>query len=475
MGDIKLNINEKVFKQYDIRGIVKEDFSQDFVLALAKAFAFFIKEKNPGVKILKIGVGRDARKSGDFLFKWFSEGLVQSGVKVYDFGTCPTPALYYSLFAMELDGAVEITGSHNPPEYNGFKLCADKTTIFGDDIQTLLKLIKDDKSFSGEGCIAEHDILTDYISYQIKRHSASKGTRKLKVVVDAGNGTAGLVAPQIFKKLGFQVIELFSEPDGDFPNHHPDPTVQENLVSLQNIVIKENADIGFAFDGDSDRLGVVDETGKILWGDDIMIVLARDLLSRHPGAKVIGDVKCSIRMYDQIKKAGGEAIMFKTGHSLIKNKMKQEKALLAGEMSGHIFFGEDYFGFDDAVYGALMVANILAKQPEGTKMSSLLADVPVTVRTPEIRIECDEAVKFEIVKRAVELIKEHYSDNKLPKIKDLNLIDGVRVEFENGWGLLRASNTQPVLVSRFEASDKDMLMSYCKVIEEKVKQARAEF
>ncbi|MEW6709431.1 MAG: phosphomannomutase/phosphoglucomutase [Candidatus Riflebacteria bacterium] len=468
------NFNKNVFKQYDIRGIVKDDFSRDFITNLAMAYATFVSRHLADKKDLCMAIGRDARLSGPDLKNWFAEGLKKCGVKVIDLGMCPTPLVYYSMFKLPVDGAIMITGSHNPPEYNGFKLGFKKTTIHGEEIQQVREILEKGEFISGSGSEESYDIISAYIEHQIGRHQALKNcSNRPRVIVDAGNGTAGLVAPSIFKALGCEVIELFCEPDGNFPNHHPDPTVEKNLQLLIAEMKKTGADVGFSYDGDSDRLGVVDNRGNVLWGDEIMIVLARDLLQRNPHATVIGEVKCSTRMYREIEKAGGNPVMWKTGHSLIKNKMKESGALLAGEMSGHIFFAENYFGFDDAIHASLEVARILGQAMPGGQMSDFLKDLPPVLVTPEIRIDCEEELKFDLVNRVIELIQAHNKSLSGLRIKNINLIDGIRVEFDKGWGLVRASNTQPILVSRFEAEDPESLQQYREFVESKVREAEA--
>lgn len=469
------NYNKSIFKEYDIRGVVERDFAKRLIVDLGRAFVRYISEASNSSSNIRVGIGRDARSSGPMLFEWLVEGIRASGGQVIDFGMCPTPLVYYSMFHLGLTGAIMITGSHNPPEYNGFKLCFGSGTLHGKDIQQLRQLIDEQKFISGTGSLESYDIVKAYTDYQLKRHKAlAELEYKPKVVIDAGNGTAGIVAPEIFRRLGCEVVELFCEPDGTFPNHHPDPTVEGNLEHLKRAVKEHKANVGFAFDGDSDRIGIIDDLGQVLWGDEIMIILARDVLKRNPGATIIGEVKCSTRMYDEIKKAGGNAVMWKTGHSLIKARMKELKAILAGEMSGHIFFAEDYFGYDDAVHAALEVARILGEQMPEKKLSDFLADVPEVCVTPEIRIECDEDIKFKLVEKVVDLITEHSTSGQNPPVKELNKIDGIRVEFDHGWGLVRASNTQSILVSRFEATDEQNLKRYQNFVEEKIARARRE-
>jgi phosphomannomutase/phosphoglucomutase len=467
------NFNKNVFKQYDVRGIVDHDFSQEFITKLARAFAAFIAA-NTNKKELIISIGRDSRNSGPQLLDWFAQGLLQSGVKVINLEVCPTPLVYFSMFELPVDGAVMITGSHNPPDYNGFKLGFNKTTIHGSDIQKVRKILEEESFIAGSGSEESFNIIEKYHEFQVRRHrDILNCAHKPKVIIDAGNGTAGLVAPAIFRKLGCEVIELFCEPDGSFPNHHPDPTVEKNLQHLVAEVKKTKADVGFSFDGDGDRLGLVDDKGAILWGDEIMIVLARDVLKRNPHATIIGEVKCSTRMYREIESAGGNPLMWKTGHSLIKNKMKESKALLAGEMSGHIFFAEDYFGYDDAIHAALEITRILAQAMPKQKMSDFLKDLPEVIVTPEIRIDCSDEKKFAVVERVIELIQVHNKSLTAPSIRNINLTDGIRVEFDEGWGLVRASNTQPILVSRFEAEKPESLALYRQFVEAKIKEAEA--
>lgn len=454
--------NPHIFKEYDIRGIVENDFSEPLIKGLGKAFGTYVSRQS-GKRNPVIAVGRDVRLTGPRLFDWITAGLLETGATVTNIGECPTPVTYFSLFHLPLDGAVMITGSHNPKEYNGFKLCYNKTTLFGKQIQDIRGMVETDDFQAGSGKRDEYKILKAYEQHHLKRHSAlSKRQKPLKVVVDAGNGTAGLIMPALLRGLGCNLVELFCSIDGNFPNHHPDPTIPENLEKLVQTVLHEKADLGLAFDGDADRLGIVDETGRILWGDEIMVVLARDILKRHPKAKIIGEVKCSQRMYDAIGKAGGDPIMWKTGHSLIKNKMKAEHALLAGEMSGHLFLAENYFGYDDAIHAGLEVCRILGDHLDsgGKGLSQFLSDLPEVVATPEIRTDCSDAEKFEIVERTRKTLEDHLAKKHPPKIKSLITIDGVRAVFEKGWGLVRASNTQPILVSRYEAMDRENLETY---------------
>jgi len=463
-------MNVNIFKEYDLRGIVDRDFPTELVEKIGKAFAAYVHRETGKAKP-RISIGRDVRLSSPGLREALFKGLKSSGIDVTDLGICPTPLVYFSLFNLPVDGGVMITGSHNPKEYNGFKLCFKKTTLFGAQIQEIRKIVERQDFVSGSGESDTFDVNPAYQKWQIERHSSIlKSGAELKVVVDAGNGTAGPVIVPILRQLGCKVIELFCEPDGEFPNHHPDPTIAANLQMLVSRVKSEKADLGLAFDGDSDRLGIVDNNGTILWGDEIMIILARDILTRHPGTKIIGEVKCSTRMYHQIAKAGGKPIMWKTGHSLIKNKMKEEHALLAGEMSGHLFFAEDYFGYDDAIHAALEIVAIASKEKatRQRRFSDLLSDVPHVFVTPEIRIDCSDDKKFDVVQAVRKIMEARHQEGLEPHIRGLCTIDGIRVEFEKGWGLVRASNTQPILVSRYEAQNQKLLAVYQKLFEEAI-------
>ncbi len=463
-------IESKIFRQYDIRGVWGKDLTREAVEAIGKAFAFYLRERLKKDS-LKVSIGMDVRLSSPFVLESLSRGLLSSGVDVVDIGVCPTPLQYFSLFTLSVDGGVMITGSHNPPEFNGLKLSVGKETLYGDEIQEIRKIIERGDNIKGAGHLEKHGIIPDYIGY-IK--GAFKRLDNIKVVIDAGNGTGGIVAPQLIKSLGCDVVELYCEPDGNFPNHHPDPVVLENLKDLIKKVEAEKAHLGIGYDGDADRIGIVDEDGDVVWGDRLMIIFAKDILeTKKPEMKgrgeepvtFVGEVKCSQIMYDEIKRLGGNPIMWKTGHSLIKSKMKETGALLAGEMSGHIFFSDRYFGYDDAIYASLRLLEILSKNGEPYSIKRLLRDVPEGVSTPEIRFECPDEIKFKIVERAREVFKDY------PLID----IDGIRINFKDGWGLIRASNTQPALVMRFEAKDKDSLGAIKKLVEDKLKAVMSEF
>jgi phosphomannomutase / phosphoglucomutase len=459
-------INPDIFREYDIRGIAERDLTSPVVEALGHAFAAYVKSKG----IDTVTVGYDARESSERICNDIVRGLTGEGLNAQILGLCPTPVLYFSLFHLKPGAGVMITGSHNPAEFNGFKLCIGKDTIYGEEIQNLKRMMTAGSWGVGKGMITQNPILPDYISCLQKQFSTVSNT-PLKVVLDAGNGTAGLAAPDIIRAMDCEVIELYSQPDGRFPNHHPDPTIPRNLTALIETVRNRKADVGIAFDGDADRIGVVDEKGSILWGDQLMVIFSRDILRNQPGAVFVSEVKCSQTMYDDIRSRGGKAIMWKTGHSLIKAKMKELGAAMAGEMSGHLFFADRYFGYDDAIYAACRLVEILKKlkSSNGLKadLSMLLSDLPKTFNTPEIRFDCPEAIKFKVIQRVREIFS---SGDDLPlRPKEIITVDGVRAIFDSGWGLIRASNTQPVLVMRFEAKDANSLVEIRNMMEEKLK------
>src|SRR5579872_3726377 len=428
-----------IFREYDIRGIADEELLDPGIVALGRATGTYLQRKNGN----EVSLGRDCRLSSTRLRNALIQGLKESGCHVTDMGVVPTPLLYYSVFHLKTGGGVMITGSHNPSEYNGFKVVSGTSTIHGDEIQELRLMIEQSDFATGAGSEKSADIVTPYVN---EISAQFQFARRVKVVADAGNGTAGPAMHRIFRKLGCDATELFFDMDGRFPNHHPDPTVPANLAALIAAVQSNGADLGIAFDGDADRIGVVDDRGTIVYGDQLMIIYAREILSRKPGATFIGEVKCSQTLYDDIRKHGGNPIMWRTGHSLIKAKMKETHAELAGEMSGHMFFADRYYGFDDALYAACRLIEIVAQSEK--PLSAQLADLPQTFTTPEIRVDCPDDVKFEVVRRAAEVLRARH------KTSD---VDGVRVLFEHGWGLVRASNTQPVLVMRFEATSEELL------------------
>lgn len=428
-----------IFREYDIRGIAGQEITEDDAQLIGKAVGTVLRGENRTRTV----VGRDCRLSSERFSRRVIEGLACSGCDVLDIGVCPTPVFYFALRHFERQGGVMVTASHNPPEYNGFKLCSGYDTLFGDQIKQIGRVVDQGEFAEGAGSVETGDAVTPYREFVMSNIDLA---RPLKVGVDAGNGTAGVVAVPILEALGCEVHRLYCDMDGRFPNHEADPTVLKNMQDLIRLVKERALDVGIGYDGDGDRVGVIDEAGDIIWGDKLMIIFAREILSRKPGATFISEVKCSQTLYDDIEKHGGRAVMWRTGHSLIKQKMKEVGAELAGEMSGHMFFADRYFGYDDAVYASCRLLEILSRAEK--PLSALLDDVPVTHATPEIRVPCPDAVKFDVVDAVTQYFRQRY------KVID---IDGVRVLFEGGWGLVRASNTQPVLVLRFEALSAERL------------------
>lgn len=449
-------INPAIFRQYDIRGIWGKDITEEVAELMGRGFASYLL-KSINKDNAKVTVGWDARLHSPVIRDSLVKGLNNSGIDVIDLGMCPTPLQYYSLFKLPVDGGVMITGSHNPPEFNGFKLSVGRETLFGDSIQAVKRVIEVKDFKNGTGTIENFPVIDDYVDFLKGKFQSLSG---LKVVIDAGNGTGGVVASKILKFLDAEVFELYCEPDGRFPNHHPDPTVEKNVADLITKVKEVKAHAGIGYDGDADRIGVVDEDGEIIWGDRLMIIFSREILGEHPGARIIGEVKCSQTLYDDIALHGGTPIMWKTGHSLIKEKLKKEHALLAGEMSGHLFFADKYFGYDDAIYGSLRLLEIIKKAGEPYSTKALLKDVPRMASTPEIRFDCPDEIKFKIVEKAKDAFNEY------PAVT----IDGIRIKFDDGgWGLIRASNTQPALVLRFEAKDEKKLAEIKSFVEARLK------
>jgi phosphomannomutase/phosphoglucomutase len=434
-----MNVPKSIFRQYDVRGLVDTELTPDFARALGRAFASVAWQRVGRAPVL--AVGRDNRPSGPALSQGVRLGIADAGGTAVDVGTLPTPALYFAVSALKTDGGVQVTGSHNPPEFNGFKMVLGGEAFHGDEILDLWELIVAERWRSGKGGEStDNSVLRRYREAIVTRHQLA---RPVKVVADCGNGVGSVVAVPTLQALGAEVTPLFCESDGTFPNHHPDPTVPENLEDLQEAVRRTGAELGIAFDGDADRIGAVDETGQIIWGDQLLVILGRDAVRRYgPGTPIIFDVKCSEVLPTALRAAGAEPVMWKTGHSLIKAKMKELKAPLAGEMSGHMFFGGDYLGFDDAIFAAARLLEIVSGRPFG--LAAHLADLPKTYATPEIRVDAPEEEKFAIVERAAAHFAARYP---------VNTIDGVRITFPTGWGLLRASNTQAILVLRFEATD----------------------
>src|SRR5512133_4135860 len=450
-------LSPTIFREYDIRGLVDQDLTGDAVHLVGKALGTRIR----GAGGRRAAVGRDARLSGPRFAEAMISSLRSTGVDVLDLGIVPTPLTYFAAHTAGVDGICMITGSHNPPEYNGLKVGLGAATFHGEEIQALRYLAESGKFATGKGSVAPYDVVTPYRKYV--QETLRLGKRRLKVVVDAGNGTGGVIAVPLFESLGLDVVPLFIEMDGRFPNHHADPTVEKNLEHLKAKVREVKADIGIAYDGDADRVGAVDEQGTVLWGDQIMILFSRALLAEVPGATIVGEVKCSFTLYDDIAAKGGRGIMWKAGHSLIKAKMKEEKAALAGEMSGHIFFAHRWFGFDDGIYSSGRLLELLSRTD--APLSALLADVPPTASTPELRVDCPEEKKFELVRRAQEFFAKRY---------EAVTVDGVRVVFPDGWGLVRASNTQPILVLRFEATTKARLVEIEQLVRSKVDELKRE-
>lgn len=434
-------INPDILREYDIRGIVGDNFTEEVVETLGRAF---------GTRIVRAGgksvaVGYDGRLSSPGLAAAAVKGLMACGLKVFEVGRGPTPMLYYSTYALEADAGLMITGSHNPPDYNGMKMMMSGLSFFGSDIQDLGKIAAASDFETGEGDSEKRPMLDDYVA---RITDDFKAGRELKIAWDAGNGVAGEAMTMMTDKLPGKHFLLYADIDGNFPNHHPDPTVEKNLADLKDAVRSKGCDLGIAFDGDGDRIGVVDSQGRVLWGDQLMVIWAKEILSRKPGSTILADVKASQVLFDEIERMGGKPLMWKTGHSLIKSKMKEMESPFAGEMSGHIFFKDGFYGFDDALYAAIRLISILTQTDE--TLDAMLDAMPKMVNTPEIRFDCPESRKFDVA----EEVKVRLADVKDVQVID---VDGVRVVSEDGWWLLRASNTQPVLVARCEAKDEEGL------------------
>jgi phosphomannomutase/phosphoglucomutase len=459
-----------LFREYDLRGIVGNELTEEVAEAIGRAYCTHVQGR--GVKT--ISVGRDGRLSSPALRKSLIKGLLAGGLHVVDIGVCTSPLLYFSLFTLPVDGGIMITGSHNAAEYNGFKICVGREAIHGEAIQELRRVLEKGAFVSGTGHLSEHPIIPDYLAYMKKSFSSVQADR-LHVVIDCGNGAASLVAKRALELLGCKVTGLYCDLDGRFPNHHPDPTVLENLSDLMQAVKDHKADVGFGYDGDADRVGAVDEQGAVLWGDRLMVVYARDILATKPGSTIISEVKASQSLYEDIATRGGRPIMWKTGHSLIKAKMKEESAILAGEMSGHMFFADRYFGYDDAVYASCRLVEILAKGTE--PLSALVSDLPKTMVTPEIRVDLPDSIKFDVVRR-IQATFESYLKTKQTQgpgnllLRELITIDGVRAIYDDGWGLIRASNTQPAVVLRFEATSSERMNLIRAIFERELAEAR---
>ena len=448
-----------IFREYDVRGIVGKDLTLDVAESIGRAYGTMAWQRG----CRTVALGRDGRLTSPDLRDRVLAGIMAAGMNVVDIGVCPTPLLYFALYELPVDGGVMVTGSHNTVEYNGFKMCLEKTALHGEEIQELKRLMEAGTYEAGSGTVSTATVIPAYLRY-LKEHFAGINGTGIHVVVDCGNGVAGLVAKAALEQLGCRVTGLYDDIDGRFPNHHPDPTVVENLQDLIQAVKHHRADVGIAYDGDADRIGTVDEQGNIVWGDRLLLIFARDLLKVRPGSTIISEVKASQCLYDDIRARGGNAVMWKTGHSVMKAKMKEEQAPLAGELSGHMFFADRYFGYDDAIYASCRLLEILSKAQ--APFSSLLADLPPTQVTPEIRLECPDDVKFQVVEeirnRLVKAAGRSHAHNAHPAgsaIREVVTLDGVRVSFDDGWGLIRASNTQPALVLRFEATSVERLQA----------------
>ncbi|MBF0303194.1 MAG: phosphomannomutase/phosphoglucomutase [Desulfamplus sp.] len=452
-------MNPGIFREYDIRGVAGEDFNQIDAVSIGKSYGTMLRQHwktNQNEKIM-VTVGRDCRITSDEYSRSFIEGILSTGCDVVDIGVCPTPVLYFSIHHCKSQGGAMVTASHNPPEYNGFKLMSGSDSIHSTGLQDIRKIIDVGDYAVGKGNLSSFDVLTPYKNYLLENISITYKNKtrndsnliepkKIRIGVDAGNGTGSITALPVLRALGCEVDELYCTMDGTFPNHPADPTVKKNMLELIALVQNKKLDLGVGYDGDADRIGIVDENGEIIYGDQLMVIFAREILSRKPGATFISEVKCSMTMYNDIEKHGGRGIMWKTGHSLIKKKMKEENAELAGEMSGHIFFSDRYLGYDDALYATCRLLEIIANT--GKTVSQLIEDLPITFTTPEIRVDCADEIKFDVVKKITAQFKKKY------KVID---IDGMRALFGDGWGLVRASNTQPALVLRFEAATEKRL------------------
>jgi phosphomannomutase/phosphoglucomutase len=425
-------VNPHIFREYDVRGLVDRDLEPSVMRGLGAALGSAVAARGGR----RIALGRDVRESSPGIAAAFEEGVRGAGVDVVRLGTVPTPLVYWAVNTLDLDGGAQVTGSHNPPEYNGVKLMLGKETLFGPEIQDLRRRIESGDLRRGSGSAEDRDCREDYLRDVARRTPLA---RPLRVVIDAGNGCAGELAPELFRRLGCEVEGLFLEPDGAFPNHIPDPTLPETLTALRERVLAGGADLGIAYDGDADRVGAVDETGRIAWGDELLALFAREVLARRPGAPVLFEVKCSEALVEDIRAHGGDPVMTRTGHSLIKKKMKELGAPLAGEMSGHLFFADDWYGFDDGIYASARLARLVAAA--GEPLSALLARIPRYAASPEIRIPCADDRKFDVVAAVLDRYRATHA------VVD---VDGARVTFPQGWGLVRASNTQPVLVVRAE-------------------------
>ncbi|MDN5354660.1 MAG: phosphomannomutase / phosphoglucomutase [Candidatus Cloacimonadota bacterium] len=449
-------VNPNIFRQYDIRGVVDKDLTDETVYLIARAYGTYMRRLNKKT----VAIGGDARLSTPRFKTIFINGLRETGIDVTDVGILATPLLYFSIWKLKTDGGVMITASHNPPEYNGIKLNDGLASVYGQQIQEIFQLIQKEDFESGEGSLQKNDKIEEqYMDYIVDNINLA---RPVKVIVDGGNGTGGLYLPKILRRLGCDVTEMYCEPDGRFPNHHPDPSIEKNMTDLIAKVKEIKAEAGFGLDGDADRIGVIDENGKMLYGDQILNIIVRDFLKDNPGERIIADVKCSKNLFDDIKKYKGVPIMYKTGHANIKNKMAKEGIKVSGEMSGHIFLKDRYLGYDDAIYVACRFVEIMSRMDK--PVSRFLEDQPKMYNTPELHIKSTEEEKFKLVAKVRDsFIEEGY---------DVNDIDGMRITFPDGWALCRASNTTPVLVLRFEAETEARLEEIRKLVEDRIAKLR---
>jgi phosphomannomutase/phosphoglucomutase len=445
-------MNSTIFRAYDIRGVADTDLNDQTVEWIGQAYGTRLVRQGSRA----VAVGRDVRLSSERLQNALVRGILSTGMNVIDVGSVPTPVLYFAIVHLKADGGVMVTGSHNPIEFNGLKLSEGLASLHGEAIQGLRKAIEASDFSIGRGTLTGHDIVPAYRDMILEKVRLGK---KFKIVIDAGNGTAGPIAPGLFERMGCEVIRMYCDPDGRFPNHLPDPTVMKNIKDLRSKVVETKADFGIGYDGDADRLGLVDSRGRVVFADQILALLSREVLARNPGAPIVFDVKCSQLLPEEIKKWGGMPIMWKTGHSLLKAKMKENGAPLAGEMSGHIFFKDGYFGFDDGIYVSFRMAQFLSAQAK--TLAELMDELPAFVTTPEIRVACPDTEKFDLVDKLVAVFKKEY---------DVIDVDGARVQFGDGWGLVRASNTQPILVLRFEARTEARLKQIQDIFRQKLGQ-----
>ena len=446
-----MNLNKYIFREYDIRGKVSDDFPPDVVESLGRGFGTFIKRSGGR----EIALSGDVRLTTPSLIEQFKTGVLSTGIDVINIGILPTPANYYSMFKLDVAGAVQITGSHNPPEFNGFKMSQNKKAVFGESIQNIRAIIEKMDYEIGEGMEATYDILSDYKQMLVSKIDIQK---KIKVVMDCGNAAGAICAPEVFNELNVELTELYCDVDGTFPNHHPDPTVENNLTDLVHLIKSGDYDIGLAFDGDADRVGVIDETGDVVWADQLMALFLPEVVEE--GDEILYDVKCSQALEEMIIKYGGKPVMWKTGHSLIKQRMAELNCKLGGEMSGHIFFADDFFGFDDAIYVGARIVQTLSRTDK--KLSELKAELPKYYSTPEIRLEAkSDEEKFRIAKEAIDYFTANY---------DCSTVDGVRIKFSDGWGLVRSSNTQPVIVCRFEANTPERMEEIQSIVMNKLQE-----